>query len=108
MPLPRHKAVGERGSWFAEVNGERLPCFHRYWVKGAYHHSRGGDGSPQHRALVAAIRADPRIVLTSDRVGGDGSSFERTGYIAVFRIANIEADDHEIRFDLIERLAELD
>ena len=107
MALPRHKAVGERGSWFAMVDGERLPCFHRYWVNGLRHHSRFGDGSPKHRELVAAILRDPRIVLTEDRVSEGGRAFERTGYIGVFRVGNIEADDEEIRFDLLERLAEL-
>jgi len=30
----RHlKATGQRGSWFAEVGGEQLPCVHQYWSR---------------------------------------------------------------------------
>jgi hypothetical protein len=28
------KAKGTRGSWYADVGSERLPCIHTHWLKG--------------------------------------------------------------------------
>lgn len=105
--LPLYKAVGRRGSWFAEANGELLPCFHKYWLKGLLHHSKRGGGSVKHRGLIDAISADPRVIVTTDRVAGDGDGFERTGYVAIYEIADIDADDDEIRFRLTKKIADL-
>jgi hypothetical protein len=33
MAIPRRKAVGHRGSWFADIDGESFPCVHEYWVR---------------------------------------------------------------------------
>ena len=30
-PMETKKAKGSRGSWFAVVDGETLPCVHEYW-----------------------------------------------------------------------------
>lgn len=32
------RAKGQRGSWFATVEGKVLPCVHKHWVKGLSHH----------------------------------------------------------------------
>jgi hypothetical protein len=32
------KAVGQRGSWFASVNGETYPCVYAYWFRGGWNH----------------------------------------------------------------------
>jgi hypothetical protein len=35
--MRRAKAKGHRGSWFAEVDGELLPCVHQHWRRGFYY-----------------------------------------------------------------------
>jgi len=32
MPVVK-KAIGQRGSWFAAVDDEDLPCVHAHWFK---------------------------------------------------------------------------
>lgn len=109
----RKKAVGSRGSWFASVDGEQLPCVHRHWMKGMYHADPGYvEGESQWPALVSAIRAKKRVILTNDEAfpvseNKHGMGFTRTGYIAVFAVENIEADEGSLRFKLVERICDL-
>ncbi len=107
------KAIGERGSWFAKVDGERLPCVHQYWVKGLHHCDPGfGSGERQWDELFRSIVELKRVILTKDEPIAapdrkSGFLFNRTGYIAVYSVANIEADDRGLRFDLTGRLCDL-
>lgn len=112
------KAFGQRGSWFATVDGDRLPCVHQYWVKGLLHHDRfrrhdGRDGEGEKiRELVDAIQAGKRVVLTSDEpqldAAGEVRGFKRTGYIAVYRVEDVTYSASEgLRFRLAERLKDL-
>jgi hypothetical protein len=68
------KAVGQRGSWFAKVEGEELPCIHRYWLKGLDYHDpfvRHQDGHPvaKIKEFVEAVADRKRAVLTEDKLG---------------------------------------
>lgn len=108
MALPRCKAIGERGSWFALIDGERLPCVHRHWVTGTHHCDPNVGHDVKWTELIEAISELKRVVLTSDHVSSDEKSFVRTGYIAVFRIDNLSNVDGNLEFDLVERLIELD
>ena len=107
------KATGERGSWFATVGSERLPCVHRHWVTGTRHADPGYvPDEPKWIELLSAIRAGGRVVLTKDRpVDAPGKKsgfvFEREGYIAIFDVANVVADDDGLRFDLVRRVQEI-
>jgi hypothetical protein len=106
------KAVGERGSWFARVDGERLPCVHEQWWKKEvgqlYHDQLVRPGERQCEEFVAAIRAQRRVVLTRSkhRHGADQAA-ERDGYIAVFEVDDIEFDDDGLRFRFTKRIDEL-
>lgn len=102
------KAIGERGSWFASVDGERLPCVHQYWIRGTHHCApRVSQHSKKDLELVAAIRSKGKVVVTTDRVIDEGEGFERTGYVAVFSVDNVNWRRGELLFDLKERLVDL-
>jgi hypothetical protein len=57
--------------------------------------------------LVAAIRTHKKVVVTTDRVIDDGVGFQRTGYVAVFSVDNVNWKGGELTFDLKERLTDL-
>ena len=102
------KATGERGSWFATINGERLPCVHQYWIKGIHHRAlRVSQHSARDMELVRAVRAGKRVIVTTDNVVDDGIGFERTGYVALFRVDNVDHKGGELTFDLVERICDL-
>lgn len=108
MAVPTKKARGERGSWFATVEGVRLPCVHKHWVTGFHHRAkRAWMTDPKHIELVEAIQSTGKVILTKDKVIGDGEAFERDGYIAMYRIANLQWENDELEFDLIDKLATL-
>ena len=105
---PQYKVKGERGSWFANVNGERLPCVHQYWITGTQHRSfRTIQNGAKDLALVKAIRELKKVVVTTDIVFDEGCEFERTGYVGVFAVDNVDWRRGELVFDLVERLADL-
>ena len=107
------KAIGERGSWFATVNGERLPCVHKHWIKFTHHCDPGYvEGERQWDELFAAIMEGKKIIVTKDDVESrpdrkSGAGFTRTGYVAVFAVDNVTADESGLRFDLKNRLCDL-
>ncbi|MDX2074625.1 MAG: hypothetical protein SFX19_09735 [Alphaproteobacteria bacterium] len=105
------KAKGKRGSWFAVVGGEYLPCVHEEW----YHWNNGKPyyldegiklGIRQWDELVDALKNKKRAILTKDR-WSENRNFERIGYIAVWEIDNILAVNNELRFDFIRRISDL-
>lgn len=109
MPsLPRYRAKGERGSWFALVNGERLPCVHQHWLTKLHYHDPHYVPERQWIEFVAAIKNVGKVILTTDRVHPDGRGFDRTGYVAVFRVSDVSVSGPDLEFDLVERLAELE
>jgi hypothetical protein len=99
----KKKALGERGSWFATVDGERLPCVHQHWITGTRHcdpHVRTDGKWPN---FIEAIEAGKKVIVTKD----DVTTWTRTGYVAVFRVENVVVDETGLCFDLAERLDEL-
>ena len=38
--LENRRSVGARGSWYAEVDGERLPCVHSYSFKTSHYNDQ--------------------------------------------------------------------
>ncbi|TPI49936.1 hypothetical protein FJW05_02395 [Mesorhizobium sp. B2-9-1] len=111
------KAKGHRGSWFATVDGEDLPCVHKYWVKGLLHHDRfqrhGYANSLQILELVQAVRNGQRVILTDDKplfdAAGNLIGFERKGYIAVYAVDDVTYSPEEgLKFQLVERIRNLE
>jgi len=112
MPVVKVKAVGQRGSWFAEVEGIQLPCVHDHWVnlvKGEmrYRDPNYRPDSPNWMEFVGGLTMHHRVVLTRDKVINEGEGFEREGYIAVFDIADIRENSHALEFRFTKRVAEL-
>ncbi|WP_353227045.1 hypothetical protein [Novosphingobium sp.] len=113
MARPKKKAFGERGSWFATVDGERLPCVHFHWIKGLHHCDPGYiDGVAPWPKFVDAIRQMRKVIVTKDKPireqdGKSGLQFERIGYIAVFSVDNIQTDEEGLKFELKDRLYDL-
>src|SRR5437773_819622 len=99
------KPRGERGSWFAKWDGEMLPCVHQYWWSGArsYNDPYARPEDQKFQELVAAIKLKQRVILTTDTTPDNGHLFERTGYVAVYEVANVEFDENGLRFDFKSR-----
>jgi hypothetical protein len=109
--MQKYKATGKRGSWFATVNGESLPCVHSRWSqKGQYHDPNAKPGTPKWDEYFAAIKAGGRVILTRSNIADKaiGFGFERAEYVAVFKVDNVEISGSDLRFRLRDRLAELE
>lgn len=110
----KKKALGTRGSWFATVDGEKLPCVHEYWwVKGD--HSRRYDDrllKPTKHSMefVAGIKDKKKVILTSDKPHSEDNPipFVRTGYISVWTVSDVEFDDEGLRFRFTEKVCDLE
>ena len=110
--LPNAKARGTIGSWYAEVEGERLPCVHDYHAKRLQYDDDGFvEGEPPWPEFVNAIRAAGKVILTKsippDREKGQ-TGFQRKGYIAVFSMTELQAEEGHLRFRMDKRLIDLD
>ena len=57
--------------------------------------------------FIAALKDKKRAILTHDDVAADGNSYVRQGYIALFRIDDVVAEEGNLRFNFIERIANL-
>lgn len=109
------KATGSIGSWFATVEGETLPCVHEYWwVKGdparrRHYHDKLLRSSPHNDAFVSAIRESGKVILTSDtpKSPSDPVPFKRAGYIAIWKVEDVEFDDFGLKFRFVDKLANL-
>ncbi|MDT0574885.1 hypothetical protein RM533_01655 [Croceicoccus sp. F390] len=107
------KVKGERGSWFATLEEDKLPCVHKHWVKKLAYLDPGYEADPEKwDKFVAAISEKKRVVLTTDEVSepsdGEGKrSFKRTGYVAVWEVDNVAAGKDGFSFDFVSRICDL-
>lgn len=105
------KVKGKRGSWFAGVDGETLPCVHEEWYEWnagkPYYLDKGVKlGDRQWDEFINGIKNSKRVILTKDKWTENGS-FERLGYIAVWDIDNITVENNELRFDFAKRIKDV-
>ena len=96
-------AKGFRGSWFAEVGGERIPCVHNYWLKDGRYEDLGCEpGVGKWPKFIEAIKRDNRVLLTvsvpTPNKSKSGVSLARKGYLAVLDVHEVEADERSLRF----------
>jgi hypothetical protein len=115
----KRSAIGQQGSWFAKVGDESLPCVQECWVNRSangggmrYEEPHYFNDEKQWQAYVQALRDKQKVILTRGKLHDSSSTrsgivFERTGYIAVFRIDKIETEGTFLRFDFSERLQDL-
>lgn len=101
--MPR-KAKGSQGSWYAEIDGTKFPCVHSRFLDGLSYYDPV-EGVPLPEDYVEAI-SDGLVILTKSKAI-DGGGFKRSGYIALFRVADVDAADGKLRFRLAERVEEL-
>jgi hypothetical protein len=108
MAIPTYTALGQRGSWFAVVNDERLPCIHRHWLKGfVYDDPNCEPNGKKWIELIEGLKMTSKAVLTLDRVLDGGKGFVREGYVAVYSIADVELNGSHLQFRLVDKLANL-
>jgi|GEM_PF-2962122 len=104
------KPIGQRGRWFAKLDGEELPCVRKHWwIPGQpprYHDPYGRPDGGRWDEIAAALVSTGRAILTSDNeVQPDPViRFNRRGYVAVFRASNVTLDQNGLRFNFEERL----
>ncbi|MDK1489410.1 hypothetical protein QN219_04980 [Sinorhizobium sp. 7-81] len=111
------KAIGQRGSWFANVDGKELPCVHKHWLKGLAYHDPfkplvNGPSPAKIHEYVQAIQREKQVVLTNDAVlcdpQGMVKGFTRQNYIAVFAVENVKFDPSTgLKFTITSRLSDL-
>jgi len=104
---PTFKATGRRGDWFADVDGENVPCAWNWWLKGKDHYfdPEAKPGTGKWVKYIDVLKRLKKVALTGKKE--KNGKWERDGYIALFEVANIVTTDGTIEFDLVRRLANL-
>lgn len=108
--MAKKRATGVRGSWFATVDSETLPCVHKHWWSNRSYNDTGLEDGPKARELAEAIRHTGKVVLTDDEVeveDGRVIGFRRKSYISVDRVGPVTQDEHGLRFEFLSRLHDL-
>jgi hypothetical protein len=101
------KATGHRGSWFADVEGERLPCVHEHWKCGDRYRDRDArPGEGKWVNFIDAIGTGKKVILTKDKIPPHGP-WQRAGYIAVWSVDDVSAGDGALCFRFVEKLDDL-
>ena len=112
MAIPKAKAIGQRGSWFAANDGESFPCVHEYWTrriggKMVYADPYCLPEEAKWASFLAALREKRRAILTKDGPPSADMVFDRKGYIALFQIDTPTLEDGTLRFEFLKRLTDL-
>ena len=107
MP-PELKGKGSRGSWFARVAGERLPCVYREWVVPPRHYLDPGaqPGVGKWDEFIAALRETKRAILPSDTRGENGEHRQEHD-LQIFLIDRIEVTERGLEFEFVRPIAVL-
>lgn len=75
--MSKPKAIGSRGSWFAEVLGELLPCVSDRHLSRRHYVDAGSDPSKSKwDRYIEAIKRSKRVVLTHSKSRPDVGSRE--------------------------------
>jgi hypothetical protein len=98
------KALGSKGSWFAEWEGEALPCVHEHWKSGDCYADPEISSRGRWPKFVAGLHAKGRVLVTRDHIV-DGFPRGRRGYASVWEIESVSADQDALRFRFIRQIA---
>jgi hypothetical protein len=99
-------AKGQRGSWYATIDGTSYPCVHKHWWKkgGTYHDPfipRGDDKAEYRRAYLEALHTQKRVILSDS---GEPPAFAgRKVYIGLYEIDDIDTTNG-LRFKFVRRV----
>ena len=110
--LPNHRSstmkppIGNRGTWFATVAGERLPCVFtdRWTARDRYHDpSCRDEPKPQDRKYVEELKSKRRVLLTVAPVDDKGVR-QRNRYVCILVIDNVSHSNTDgLRFRIVNR-----
>ena len=105
--MARLKAIGERGTWYATVAGERLPCVHDAQMRpdGTYYAT--GVKDARHDDLLAAIIKSGKVIVRKSTRPHEDASWTSKGYVGVFTVADARIVDEVLTFRFVKRLADL-
>ncbi len=94
--LPR----GHAGSWFAEWEGEKLPCVHARWVEGRWPNYLDPkcDGRPKWDKFIAALKNGRKAILTTSHPPDRNGIMRRKSYVGVWEVHGVDVSDGELRF----------
>jgi hypothetical protein len=112
VPLAKVRVTdAQRGSWFASLNGEEMPCVHDFWTRRTpsrmdYADPGVNELQPQWAEFISALKAMKKVILTRDTTTDNGRTFKRRGYIAVMSIDDVEVINGALRFRFVDRLHE--
>lgn len=98
------KPKGHAGSWFAEWNGEKLPCVHQHWMKDDRYNDPGFDGRAKWDRFVAALKTGKKALLTTSHPLDKNGKRRRKSYVGVYRVDGVEAGNGRLRFRFTEQL----
>lgn len=96
MRIPK----GHAGSWFAEWEGENLPCIHQHAIKGASYIDNGVDDHPAWPRFIAELQAKRRAILTTSHPAGEDGIRRRKGYVGIWEIGEVHVLDGTMTFAL--------
>ncbi|MNL37555.1 hypothetical protein D3C87_1597080 [compost metagenome] len=115
--MVKKKAIGQRGSWFATVDGKELPCVHKHWLSGLSYHDPfkplvNGPSPAKIYEYVQAIQQEKQVILTNDTVHRDPqgmvSGFTRQNYVAIYNIDDISFHPNTgLKFTITGRVSDL-
>jgi hypothetical protein len=101
------KPKGRRGSFFAQFNGELLPCVFERWKNGEHYLDPGAKPSWRRWAkYFAAIRDGQKVILTTQKVLENGL-FKRTGYKAIYSVSECRMSEDGLEFSFGPLLTDL-
>ena len=103
---PVGKAKGVRGTWYAEVNGERLPCIHDKNMKNGLYRAPKADDD-RHAQLLADIVDTGKVIMRKSERDDESQPWTSKGYIAVWSVSDAKIEDGELTFQFVDRLMDL-
>ncbi len=100
------KPKGHPGSWFAEWNGEKLPCVHQHWTKGSWpqYVDPGFDGRSKWDAFIEALKRGKKAILTTSHPPDASGKRRRKSYVGIYSIDDVETSNGQLRFTFKDQL----
>jgi hypothetical protein len=102
------KPKGRQGSWFAEWEGEQLPCVHQHWTKGIWpeYLDPHCDTRPEWPAFIAALSQGRKAILTTSKFTEEDGKWRRASYVAIWEVENVRTEAGTLRFRFVRPLVQ--